>query len=444
MSTTEKVESSEARVERPAAPHSELFGATRSESRRLMDLWWQDLTDADESGRTVANVFVMGSLAEILRTFDIPMSFPEIASLQTAIRGRSMEYLLAAEDYGYSTDICGYVKVDVGLHLTGREHPAGKLPRPGLVIAANTCTTYIKWAEFWERMYHCPVFVLDLPGWRGSRYELDTDSETFGNDRRYVEGQLRELITLCEEVTGRPFDIDRLREVMAEVNQLASLYRDVLAQNKHRPAPFNAMLDGINYMGVANTFRGAGEGTRFMQIALDELKERVRLGIGTVPEEKFRLLGVGTACYSHFRRFLELFTDWGGVFVHSEYMSYAGGGIDRGIEYDLEHPIESLAEQILATSQRSMSGIFFSQEWQAEAVREWGIDGICFHGVKSCRTVSTGLPDSREWQMRNNDIPGLFIQSDLVDARLWSDAQIKNRVDAFFETLAGREAASRR
>ncbi len=46
--------------------------------------------------------------------------------------------------------------------------------------------------------------------------------------------------------------------------------------------------------------------------------------------------------------------------------------------------------------------------------------------------------------MRHNDIPGLFIQSDLVDGRLWSDAQMKNRVDAFFEALASRKALERR
>ena len=46
--------------------------------------------------------------------------------------------------------------------------------------------------------------------------------------------------------------------------------------------------------------------------------------------------------------------------------------------------------------------------------------------------------------MRTHDTPGLFIQSDLVDARLWSDAQMKNRVDAFFESLASRKAQARR
>jgi benzoyl-CoA reductase subunit B len=422
---------------RPPLEHA---GESRNESRRLIDAWWQELTRADEEERPVANAFVMGSMAEILHTFDLPISFPEIAALQTAVRGQQMDLLLAAEDEGYSPDICGYVKIDVGLHATGRQHPQGVYPKPAIVVATNMCNTYIKWAEIWERKYECPVFVLDLPGWRGTGFEYDRTSETFANDVRYVEGQLRELIELCEQVSGRPFDVDKLRIVMGHVNEMSELYQAILAQNKNRPAPFNALTEGINYMGIANMARGRPEGVEFMRTALAELEERVAKGVGAVADERWRLLLVGTACYSNFREFVGFFDQWNGVFVASEYMSYAGGGIDRGIRYDLDRPIESLAEQILLTTQPSMTGIFHSHEWQAEIAREYDIDGICYHGIKSCRTVSSGLPDAREWLMQHEDLPGLFVQSDLVDARLWAGAQLRNRIDAFFESLQSRRA----
>jgi benzoyl-CoA reductase subunit B len=417
---------------------------TRDEARRLMDRWWRELTEADAQNQPVANVFVMGSAAEILRSFGIPMSFPEIAALQAAIKRQQMDHLLAAEDYGYSPDICGYVKVDVGLHLSGRDHPNGKLPKPALVVAPNTCNTYIKWAEFWERRYGCPVFTFDLPGWRGSGFTSGPAGQSFADDRRYVEGQLRELIALCEQVTGRGFDIDRLRETMTEVNRMASGYTELLAENRNRPAPFDALREGVVYMGIANAFRGDPDGSRFMELARDELRERVAAGRSAAADERFRLIFVGPACYSDFRNFMTLFESWGSVFVHSEYMSYAGGGIDRGIRYDVSRPIESLAEQTLLSSQETMSGIFHSEGWLTDVARQWSADGICFHGVKSCRTTSTGLPDARELLARSEDIPGLFIQSDLVDTRLFAQAQLKNRADAFFESLESRHAAAGR
>ena len=413
-------------------------GNSREASRSLISKWWERLGDADATATPVANTFVMGSLAEVLNTFDIPMMFPEIAALQTAIKGKSMDYLLAAEDIGYSPDICGYVKVDIGLHNTGREHPLGKYPKPSLVVSSNMCNTYIKWSEVWERQYGCPVFVLDLPGWRGTGFRYDMSSETFKNDVAYVESQIRDLIDLAAEVSGRPFDIDKLREILGRVNRMSELYRAILATNQHRPAPFNALTEGINYMGIANILRGQPEGVEFMETALAELEERVAYGVGAIPDERFRLLLVGTACYTNFREFVGMFERWKGVFAASEYMSYAGGGIDRGIRYDLSRPIESLAEQILITAQPSMSGIFYSHDWQAKVVEEYGLDGICYHGVKSCRTTSAGLPDSRDWLLNNASIPGLFIQSDLVDKRLWSEAQMRNRIDAFFESLESR------
>ncbi|MBU36019.1 MAG: hypothetical protein CMG29_02255, partial [Candidatus Marinimicrobia bacterium] len=90
----------------------EIVGRGTREGATLFRDWFQDLTKKAEEGETAAYVFVMGSLAEILRVFDLPMVFPEINSLQTAVRHVADDYLDTAEDYGYSPDICGYVKAD--------------------------------------------------------------------------------------------------------------------------------------------------------------------------------------------------------------------------------------------------------------------------------------------------------------------------------------------
>ena len=48
--------------------------------------------------------------------------------------------------------------------------------------------------------------------------------------------------------------------------------------------------------------------------------------------------------------------------------------------------------------------------------------------------------------MAARNIPRLFIESDMMDRRVVTEAQMKNRIDAFFEGLASRrqqEAAAR-
>ncbi|MDH5506782.1 MAG: 2-hydroxyacyl-CoA dehydratase family protein, partial [Anaerolineae bacterium] len=62
-----------------------------------------------------------------------------------------------------------------------------------------------------------------------------------------------------------------------------------------------------------------------------------------------------------------------------------------------------------------------------------------FHPIKSCRTVSTGLADGRRALMATRDVPSLFIESDMMDRRVVSEAQLKNRIDAFFEGMAARK-----
>lgn len=414
---------------------NQLIGRARAEAQDFFRSWYDRLGEAAAKREPTAYVLVMGSFAEILRSFDLHLVFPEINSLQAAVRRASMDLLNVAEDYGYSPDICSYVKADVGVHLRGGEHPLGRIPPPSLVVATNMCNTYIKWAEIWQRLYGAPMHVMDLPGRRGRDLVLSPDGSRFRADAHYVAGQLRELIETCERITGRKLDLDRLRHAMDCTNRMSAAWREIVELNKNRPALFNVMSDGLAFQGMVNAARGTEEGARFMEHLREELQERLRLGMPALPGERYRLLFVGTWCYTAFRRFIEMFEHWGGIFVQSEYLAFGGGGLDRGIAFDVERPLESLAEQYLFTAQRRMSTMFFSHDEMGEVARDWFCDGVVYHAVKSCRTVSTVLPDSRENMIRKWQIPSLLLESDLVDPRCWSEAQMKNRIDAFFESL---------
>ena len=76
----------------------EIVGRGAVEGARLMRDWFARLDAAAERKEAAAYVFVMGSLAEILRAFDMHLVFPEINSLQTAVRHVAHEYLGMAED----------------------------------------------------------------------------------------------------------------------------------------------------------------------------------------------------------------------------------------------------------------------------------------------------------------------------------------------------------
>jgi benzoyl-CoA reductase subunit B len=260
----------------------------------------------------------------------------------------------------------------------------------------------------------------------------------FENDRAYVLAQLKELIPLLESMSGVEFDIDRLREALGHANTAASGWKRVLELNRARPSVFNALTEGTIYLGVSNCLRGTPEGARYFDDLVEEMEYKAKEGIGTLTEELYRLLFVGVPCYPIFRRFGELFTEWGGTFVNSTYLWFASGGANEGHQYDLDRPLESLAEGLLLGVRDAMDSMFFQTDPLLEMYETFAADGVVYHPIKSCRTVSTGLADNRRAVMERADVPSLFIESDMMDRRVVSEAQLKNRIDAFFEGLASR------
>jgi benzoyl-CoA reductase subunit B len=306
-------------------------------------------------------------------------------------------------------------------------------------VLTNACNTYVKWGEIWERMYGMPCFTLDVPGSRAADLSPARGDRAFANDLRYVSAQLHELIALCESVSGVRFDVDRLRESLANANVMNRGWARVLELNRSTPALFNALTDGTIYLGVCNSLRGSEEGARYFVELVEEMEYKQQQGIGTLTNEKHRLIFVGVPCYPMFRRFSEMFTERGGTFVNSTYLWFASGGAHAGFQYDTARPIESLAEGLLLSVRSAMDSMFFQTEPMLQMVADFNADGVVYHPIKSCRTVSTGLADSRRALMARADIPSLFIESDMMDRRVVSEAQLKNRIDAFFEGLSTRK-----
>jgi len=420
-------------------PHTnEIVGRGYKEGSALFRDWFNGLNETAQRGEGAAYVFVMGSFNEILKSFDMPVVFPEINSLQLAVRRAAGDYLNEAEDHGYSPDICGYVKADIALQLRGGEHPMGQIPKPSMTVLTNACNTYLKWGEAWERMYEMPMVTIDVPGTRMAGGQTWEGNQDFANDRNYVRKQIEELITICEQVTGNKFDIDKLRDVMGHTNTVSRCWKDLMDLNMSRPSVFNALTDGTIYLGVANGLRGDKAGADYFERLVEEMKYKAEHGIGTLTEEEFRLIFVGVPCYPIFRRFNELFSEWKGNYVHSTYLWFASGGSNTGYQYDLANPLDSLAEGTLISVRDAMDSMFHHDRVVEDMCKDFNIDGVVYHPIKSCRTVSTGLADGRRAFTERVSIPSLFIESDMMDQRVVAEAQMKNRADAFFEGLINR------
>ncbi|EQD73957.1 2-hydroxyglutaryl-CoA dehydratase, D-component, partial [mine drainage metagenome] len=89
-------------------------------------------------------------------------------------------------------------------------------------------------------------------------------------------------------------------------------------------------------------------------------------------------------------------------------------------------------------------GAYVNQSWPlrrkliADYVKDFQADAVLIHGIKSCRSFTAGQGDLRDWLIHDLHVPTLYLESDHEDPRYFAPAQIKNRMDAFFESLGPR------
>ena len=408
--------------------------ASQVRQKAMIARHFDRLAAAPDTGEKTVYTFVPGNLTELLLSFDILPVLPEINALQSAMRGKSAEYISVAEKLGHSEDVCTYVKSDIGMLKSGNIGPTGqRLPNPDVLLLSYTgCFTFMKWFELLREEYDCPVAMLHVP--------YQADGRVTESMRRYVVDQLRQkVIPVLEQATGRAYDEDRLRECLARSAEAEDDLVWVLQSARHTPSPIDAYFGAVYYVGpIFSSFRGTPDAVAYYRELRVEIAERIRLGQGPVtPDgdletERFRIVVEGPPNWTSFRQFWKMFVDEGAVAVASTYAK-VGGVYDTGFRHDPSHPLESLADYCLGcyTNLSLPSRIDLLTRY----VKEYSADGFLINSVKSCNSFSAGqLHILREVEARSGR-PGGFIESDLVDPRYFSAANIKNRLESYFQML---------
>lgn len=400
------------------------------------------LAAAPQRGEKAVYTFVPGNLNELVRSFGLLPVLPEINALQSGMRKLSGDYIAEAEKHGHSEDVCTYVKCDIGMLRKGNIGPTGKpLPRPDLLLLSYTgCFTFLKWFELLRHEYgDVPVAMLHVPYQASGRVEP--------HQREYIVQQLRsEVIPKLEAVSGRAFDEDRLREML----RLSARAEDdlvwTLESAKRTPSPIDAYFGGVYYIGpIFSAFRGTSEAVDYYATLREEVQRRIDAGEGPItPEgpmerEKYRLVVEGPPNWTSFREFWKMFHDEGAVVVASTYTK-VGGLYDRGFRHDPSRPLETLADYCLGCY--TNLGLPSRVELLENYIREYHADGFLINSVKSCNSFSVGqLMMLRQLEERTG-VPGAFIESDLVDPRYFSAANIRNRIESYLQMLDQKRGAA--
>jgi benzoyl-CoA reductase subunit B len=416
--------------------------ASMLKQKEMMAAHYDRLTNVPQTGEKVCATFVPGNLNELIMCFDLVNNLPEVNAIQSGLRRQSGAYVLEAEKIGHSEDVCTYVKSDIGMMAKGNIGPNGKkMPDPDVLLLTYTgCFTFMKWFELLREQYKCETIMLHTP-YMG-------DGKITKNMTDYMVKQLKEeVIPKLERVSGVKFDIDRLRENLKKSARAEDDLVRVLQSAKHKPSPIDAYFGGIYYIGpIFGAFRGTDDAIDYYSFLRAEVEERIAAGKGPVTpdgdmgKEKYRLVVEGPPNYTNFRQFWKMFYDEGAVVVASTY-SKVGGVYDLGFRHDPDKPLETLAEYCLGVyTNRSLP---MRIDMIANYLNEYEADGLLINSIKSCNSFSAGqLLIMREVEKRTGK-PAAFIESDLVDPRYFSAANIKNRLESYFQMIEQKRAGGR-
>ncbi len=425
-----------------ASPKPVVKDASMLKQKAMMAAHYERLTSAPETGEKVVSTFVPGNLNELIMCFGLVNNLPEVNAIQSGLRRQSGGYVLEAEKIGHSEDVCTYVKSDIGMMAKGNIGPNGKkLPNPDVLLLSYTgCFTFMKWFELLREQFKCETIMFHTP-YMG-------DGKITPNMVEYMVKQLKdEVIPGLERISGVKFDIDRLRENLKKSVKAEDHLVYVLRSARNKPSPIDAYFGGIYYIGpIFGAFRGTDDAIDYYRSLREEVDDRLAKGEGPVTpdgdmgKEKYRLVVEGPPNYTNFRQFWKMFYDEGAVVVASSY-SKVGGVYDFGFRHDPDNPLETLAEYCLGCyTNRSLP---MRIEILANYIEDYEADGLLINSIKSCNSFSAGqLLIMREVEKRTGK-PAAFIESDLVDPRYFSAANIKNRLESYFQMIEQKRAGDR-
>ena len=259
--------------------------------------------------------------------------------------------------------------------------------------------------------------------------------------RDYVVKQIKDdLIPAFERISGVKFDIDRLREILSESARAEEDLVWVLQSAKNKPSPVDAYFGGVYYIGPAFTaFRGTPEATDYYATLRREVAERLAARKGPITpdgemgDERYRLVVEGPPNWTHFREFWKMFYEEGAVVVASTYTK-VGGVFDFGFRHDPTNPLESLAEYCLGCY--TNLNLPTRADMLTQYVEDYQADGLLINSIKSCNSFAAGqLLLLREVEDRTGK-PAAFVETDLVDPRYFSAANVKNRLESYFQMIS--------
>ena len=403
--------------------------------------------EAKARGKPVAYCMTSCMYQEILQVMDITPVWTENYAGLCAVKRDAERFLLRAEADGYSDVICGYVRTGIGFDALRQElggmppeAPDGGMPEPDMLLGCScACDPRYKWYQSLARYnnnipIHCHDIVVP---------PIDADlAEAAPYYVAYQVEEFRNLIAFLERQTGKKMDYEKLSRRLAISDETYKVWWEVDQLRKAIPCPmpsedhFNIFVPGFYRPGELETLQ-------FYRELYAEVKERMDNGIGVIPEEKYRLMWGGGVPPWHTMWIFNYFESMGAVFaIENGYFGWEPFEIPVGVDRPLEHLAWRTFQLFTLNYDKARTGSGNpTVERLLRMAREYHIDGMVMHATRSCRAMTIGLIHLNNLIQEHIKTPCLFLISDTVDLRGYSEAEWRMQIDSFMETVRAHKSS---
>jgi benzoyl-CoA reductase/2-hydroxyglutaryl-CoA dehydratase subunit BcrC/BadD/HgdB len=371
---------------------------------------------------------------ELFHAMDIPIITNQWWSAYISAKQLSGRYFEVLAERGYPGNGCKYCSL--GLACTLANDPAsapwGGLPKPTVLVARLTCDCIQHVFQQWATALGSEFFALEAPAWPKKdpdwfRHSRTQWREVYDPDRiALLVTEMRDLITLLENRTGRRFDEAKFQYLMERVNeQEGYLWEAAQAIGRTRPCPVSIAEQMPNTM-IPQWHRGSDWAVNHARRFRDEVLERVEQGLGAAAHERIRLMWIGAGVWHDPGFYQALEQRLGAVFAWSMYLPFSGAQYIRELDGD---PMSALASRIC-----SMNEVLHLPPW----MNEWMVSEADRCGIDAA--VQLLPPDNRLSQsgtrltalsLEAAGVPVLTIDADMVDARNWDHDRMVGLVAEF-------------
>jgi benzoyl-CoA reductase subunit B len=432
--------------------------ATKLNNRMVTD-YWEDLFRAKEEGRFVC-WYEGVAINPILQAADIAWCHGEAMSALLAARNEEGPAQQAAEEVGYDRELCSYARTHIGCGVLtqkssspesisdlpmdpeARRGLAARVPAPDMIISAYPfCSTGQQWDDMLYRQFgkRVPIFNISLPWiWGNKPSAKYMSGPEYRDSVAFLVKQLRECITFIEGITGKKFDHDKLREIMGYIKKAAEIKVEAMRLCKAKPSPAS-FFEWTNSIAPVNFLPGGPDIVNYFEVKKAEIQERIDLGIGSAPVEKYRLFWDGIMNWNKIGWLADKFAGYDSCIVAGRY-THMGFWHETEV-IDLDDPLDGMAQNYL-TCPISISAPQIVDKI-VEHCEYYELDGLILHGARTCRAFSYPQFLIAEGVGKRLGMPVAMFEGDMVDESFYKDELVNSRVEAMLEQIEARRQRMR-